>query len=112
MSDDLKRPSWLSWTNLVAGIQVSVVVCALVFWAATKSNQADSTAAAMITLNARFDRVFEKLDTLTILAEQMREVQGEIDGAKGAYASLDVRLRAIEQNNAALHNDIQTKRDR
>lgn len=106
MSEPAPRPSWLSMVNLGAGIQVLVLCTAVLFWVVTKADKADSTASAITGVNARLDNIAIQISTLPVMAEQINELREQLAGAKGDYASLDVRLRMIEQNNAANHADV------
>ena len=42
---------------------------------------------------------------MAVFQEKVLEVETHVADARGNYASLDVRLRAIENNELANHND-------
>lgn len=107
MSDE-KPPSWLRVEYIALAFQIVVAIGAVSVWAINSASKTDSTTAAMITVNARLDRIFEKLDVLPVLVEKVRQAEIAIGDSKGGYSTLDVRLRMIEQNNAANHADIQS----
>lgn len=106
------RPSWFSVMNLAAGIQVVVVLMGVVIWATSHADKADSVAAAAISVNARLDRLFEKVDmiaeNLPVLREKVSNLEQQVTDGRGQYSSLDVRLRAIENNTAAVHEEATT----
>lgn len=103
------RPSWLSVMNLAAGIQVAVVLVGLVIWVTAKGDKADAVAAASIAINSRLDRLFDKVDVIAlampVLQEKVTSLESQVTDGRGAYATLDIRLRAIENNEAANHRD-------
>jgi hypothetical protein len=104
-----KRPSWLSWMNVVSGVNVLVLLCGLIFWVATESAKTDNTALAMGSVNARLDRLFDKLDTMNVILPVIQEKISQLENhgveERGTYASLRDRLSAIEANSAANHID-------
>lgn len=110
VSDHLKQPSWFKLEHVGLVFQVAVVLGGLSIWLITNSNRTDATASAMITVNARLDRIFEKLDNLPVLVEKVRQAEIAISESKGGYASLDTRLRAIENNVAVTHEEVIAKR--
>lgn len=104
-----------SWTEIaLAVVPALAVVAGLGVWMIRGDDRSDGTEkalnAAMVTVNARLDRIFTKLDdfaaTFPVMQEKLRMVQAQIDEAKGTSSSLEARLRAIENNNAANHADI------
>lgn len=88
------------------------VAGSLMYWAITSANTAAQTAAALALLHteiaARFDKVDGKIEGLPVLAERITEVQQQLAGAQGGYASLALRLNAVENNNAATHAEAET----
>ena len=101
-----KHPSWLSWTNLTAGIYVATVVAGLGMWAMTETNKTDNTSLAIISIDSRLNIISARTESIAVMVEQINEARAAIALAAGNYASLDVRLRAMENNMAANHNDI------
>ena len=88
----------------------AIAMCiGLIYWAVSNANTAVTTANALSALNTqvmqRFDRIDERIANLPVMVEQLNELKTQIAGAKGDYASLDIRLRAIEQNTAAVHTE-------
>ena len=104
-----KRPSWLSVMNLAAGIGVLVVGVNLIVWATHKADTTDTVVAAVASLSIRVDRMSDKLDavlsSLPVIQEKVTSLEGQITDGRGAYSTLDTRLRAIEQNEYANHVD-------
>lgn len=101
------KPSWFNIPNLVAGINVTIVAIGFIVWFSGKAISVDQAHIDLITVNARLDRIFEKLDALPVLVEKVHNAESQITEARGAYSTLDIRLRAIENNNAANHADIE-----
>lgn len=97
----VRRPSWLSIMNLGAGLQVVVLLAGVMFWVVAKADKTDQTAVALMSVSARLDAIVTKLDALPVLSEQVSQLRLDMTGTKGAYASLEARLRAIEASVAA-----------
>jgi hypothetical protein len=98
--------------RVVVLVPAILAAVGLIYWAVSSANTAAQTAVALSAFNTqvmqRFDRIDGKIENLPVLAEQTRELQQQLAGAKGDYASLDVRLRAIETNTAAVHAEATT----
>lgn len=103
------RPSWLSVANLIAGIQVAMVVVGLIFWVTQKADQADAVTAAMVGVNSRLDRLFDKMDIvvtqLPVLQEKVSNLENQVTEARGAYNTMRDHLDALDHNEAANHAD-------
>jgi len=86
-------------------MQVMVIITGLGFWAITTANKTDTVVTAMIGVNSRLDRIFEKLDAIPVVQERLTQVQSQLADAKGAYVSLEARLRGLESNVSAVHDE-------
>lgn len=104
MSPHLERLSVVIPGLAVAG--------SIMYWAITSANTASQTALALTQFHAeiiaRFDKIDGKIEGLPVLAERVLEVQQQLVGAQGGYASLALRLNAVENNNAAIHTEAET----
>ena len=115
MSDHEKKTldvRWEKWGIIFLGLGAApaLALCTgVVYWAVSSADTAVTTANALAAFNVqamqRFDRIDGKIEDLPVMAEQLNELKTQIAGAKGDYASLDIRLRAIEQNTAAVHSE-------
>lgn len=116
MADENNKANWLKPETILSLISTAVVIIGgavgYVIYISDNAHKTDSTAAAMITVNARLDRIFEKLDVLPVLVEKVRQAEVQITDGKGSYSSLDLRLRVIENNAAVARSDIDTTRTR
>lgn len=105
------KPFWLRADHIIAAVPACVATVMLIVWLVNGRASTDNTQAAMVTVNSRLDRIFVKLDdinaSLPVLVEKVRTAENQITEGRGSWASLDVRLRAIEQNAAANHADIE-----
>lgn len=114
------KHSWFTWEKIAAALGVLVIVGNMIISYSGTAFKADTLAltlattkadnvAAMVGLNARLDRLFEKVDTinerLPVLVERLDAARGQIAEGKGAYGSLESRLRAIETNVEAVHQE-------
>ena len=104
-----KRPSWMSVMNLAAGVSVAIVLANLIIWSTHKADTTDAVVSAVASLSIRVDRMSDKLDavlaSIPVIQEKVTSLEGQITDGRGAYATLDTRLRAIEQNEYANHVD-------
>lgn len=95
--------------RLVISVPAIVAVVGGLYWAISSANVATQTAINLTLLRTemvvRLDRIDTRIEALPVLAEQVKEAQAALLGSKGDYASLEVRLRAIEANNLANHID-------
>lgn len=93
----------------IAAVPAIVSAVAVVIFISGTSMKTDTTMAATVTINARLDRLFDKLDeinkVLPVLAEKVRAAEVAILDGRGGYTSLEVRLRAMENNIAAVHEE-------
>lgn len=125
MANDDKSipPPWFKVEYVALVVQVAVVLGGLSIWLIGNASRTDQTAAAMVlvkeqttaamvTVNSRLDRIFEKLDSLPVVIEKVRQAEIAISESKGGYATLDTRLRAIENNLAVTHEELVAKRPR
>ena len=103
------RPWWVSLVIGGTGLQIILALVGALIWATTKGEKADSVAVATVTINARLDRLFDKVDLLAtalpVIQEKIAQTENQITEARGSYSNLDTRLRAIENNEAANHID-------
>lgn len=112
MVDQIKArlPEWLNMTVILGVAQMLGMLAMLTVWAVTKAETADRNNLALAGVETRLGRIFDTLDTIrqTLPVMQERIAQGEraANDARGVWASADLRLRAIEQNAAANHEDI------
>lgn len=107
MADDVKSPNRFKIEHIAIVIQAALFLGGALIWVTTANVQSNQTATAMVTVNARLDRIFEKLDILPVTVEKVRQLEQQVTDSRGSYSTLDVRLRAIENNNAANHADIE-----
>lgn len=109
MADEPKKAPWILEHGFVL-MQAASMVVLITLYVSGNVNRSTQAAADLVTVNMRLDRLFEKLDqingSLPVLVEKVRVAEDQITRGKGDYASLDVRLREIERNNAANHEDI------
>lgn len=107
-----REPSWLSYVNIGAGLPIAMVLVSGLVWAVMKGDKADTATAAAVTINARLDRLFEKIDIIAtampVIQEKVANLEHQVTDGRGAYSTLDVRLRAIEMNTAAVHEEATT----
>ncbi len=99
---------WLK-TNVIVILMAVQIIIGGAFWASSLSNTASTSAAEVVSLNSRMDAIYSAINDirskLPVMVEQIAEANSQIAGAKGDYANLDVRLRAIESNIAAVHQE-------
>ena len=113
MVDEIKNrwPTWLSVPVIMLFLQMCGMLVVLTIWASGVGTTAGQTAIAIASIDSRLDRVFAALDdiraTLPVVQQRLTTSEAAINDAKGVWASADLRLRAIEQNNAANHADIE-----
>lgn len=93
---------WLKANVLIVLMCIQFLV-GTTLWVSSLANSSGSNSSALVTVNARLDRIFEKLDGLPVMAEQVKELQAQMADAKGSSGSLEARLRLLEQNVAAVH---------
>jgi hypothetical protein len=104
---------WLKTNMMVVIMAVGFIISASL-WVGSLSSKSGVTDATLVAtngaltvVNARMDRLFDKLDSITgtlpVMAEQIKQVREAIALARGDAASLDVRLRGMENNIAAVH---------
>ena len=100
---------WEKWGIIFLGVGAAPALGAIMFWAVSTADSAAQTAASLAMFHAeimaRFDHVDSKVENLPVLAERVEELKAALAGTQGDYASLEVRLRAIESNEAANHAD-------
>lgn len=109
--DGSARPSWLSWTNLAAGIQVAAAVGGLGYWLVITSTKTEVTATALVAMTARLDRIAEKLEGLPVLMEVVQRLEKNKADRDGQIGGIDGRLRTVEQQtgvNTAQIGDLVT----
>lgn len=95
---------WLKDNMLIVLMSLQILVGSTL-WVSSLYNKTSSNDVALVTVNARLDRIFEKLDGLPVMAEQLKEARESIAASRGDYASLEVRLRTMENNIAAVHGE-------
>ena len=105
------KPTWLNWATIGVILALLTTFESGSFWVINKFDKADSTAVSLITVNARLDKIFEKLDVLPVIQEQLTQSRKELIDGKGEYSDLNTRLRIIELDEAANHADLQRKQN-
>ena len=98
------RPSWLSWANLAAGIQVAAIVGGLAFWAVTTATQANTTAVGLTAVSLKLDRLSDKMGEVPVMGERLRQIEIAVQEAKANWSLMDTRMRAIEIEHDRIRN--------
>lgn len=97
----------LKWEHVGSLVIAASVTASFGYFVISASNKTDNTTAALVTVNARLDRLFDKLDqinaTLPVLVERENEDRMQITDGRGQWSSLMGRMVAIENNVAAVH---------
>lgn len=100
-----------SWATIIGTVGVMVntlaLLAGLTMFLIHGGFQSTQNALDVVTINARLDRIFEKLDVLPVMNEQIQEAQRQITAGKGDWATMDGRLRAMEQNTASNRSDLE-----
>lgn len=109
MADEQKPPSWFKVEHVGLVFQVAVVLGGLSIWLISNVDRTSSVAAAMVTVNSRLDHIADKLEGLPVLVERVKQAEQAISESKGGYATLDTRLRVIENNIAVTHAEVEKK---
>lgn len=110
MTEEIKRKgAWILEHGLVI-LQAATVLVLVTIYVANNASRSAQASADIVLVNARLDRLFDKLDeinkSLPVLAEKVHAIEEAVTTSRGAFASLDLRLRLIEANEAANHADI------
>ena len=102
------KPEWIIASAALA-LSISIAGVGLTAWAVNRADRTDAVTVAATAINIRLDRLFDQQEilsrTMAVFQEKVLEVETHVADARGNYASLDVRLRAIENNELANHND-------
>lgn len=96
----------LKLSDILSIITLLCVIGGVIYESGIKSNAIEQMNLAVVTINSRLDRLFEKVDIVSVLVEKVRSLETQITDARGNNTTLEQRIRLIESNNAANHADI------